>query len=40
MIFLIILALLLSMPAAGSGETVPACTVPISEDTEFGQVWL
>ena len=40
MIFLIILTLLLSMPAAGSGETVPACTVPITEETEFGNIWL
>ena len=33
MIFLIIFTLLLLMPAVGSGETVPACTVPIAEDT-------
>lgn len=40
MIFLIVLALLLLMPAVGSGETVPACTVPIAEDTEFGSIRL
>ena len=40
MIFLIVLVLLLLMPAAGSGETVPACTVPIAEDTEFGSIRL
>ena len=40
MIFLIILTLLLTMPAAGSGETVPACTVSISEYTGFGHIWL
>ena len=40
MIFLIILILLLSIPAAGSGETVPACTVSVSEYTDFGSIWL
>ena len=40
MIFLIILILLLSIPASGSGETVPACTVSVSEYTDFGSIWL